>query len=151
MYESPIPWDPKRPDTVIISCVDGRWRPHFQDFAIRELGAGPNSDFLAVPGGIEPLTLLEYVPKDFSFFRRRLEALVADHGTHRIVAIAHQDCAWYRARKIGPIRIDLKERQIGDLKRAASQLHEMFPGVTVETYYAHLSDGDPRKVLFDRV
>ena len=59
---------------------------------------------MAVPGGIEPLTLLDFVPKDFNFFRRRLEALVEDHETRRIVAIAHQDCAWYRVRKLGTVR-----------------------------------------------
>ena len=150
-YESPIPWDPTRPATVIISCVDGRWRQHFQDFAINHLGAGPNSDFMAVPGGIEPLTLLDFVPKDFNFFRRRIEALVADHGTHRIVAIAHQDCAWYRAHKIGPFSFDLRDRQLADLTRAAARLREMFPGVAVEPYFARLSEASPQKVLFEGV
>jgi hypothetical protein len=150
-YESPIAWDQRRPDTVIISCVDGRWRQHFQDFAVNHLEAGPNSDFMAVPGGIEPLTLFDFVPKDFNFFRRRLEALVKDHGTQRIVAIAHQDCAWYRARKLGLLRVDLLDRQRADLKRAAASLREMFPAVTVETYYARLSDTVPQKVLFDTI
>jgi hypothetical protein len=143
-YESPIAWDP-----VILSCVDGRWRQHFQDFAIQHLGAGPNSDFMAVPGGVEPLTLFDFVPKDFNFFRRRLEALVEDHGTRRIVAIAHQDCAWYRARKLGPLRIDLRARQVADLKRAGRSLREMFPGVGVETYYARLSEAPPPRVVFE--
>ena len=151
VYESPVPWDPARPDTVVISCVDGRWRQHVQDFAIHHLGAGPNSDFMAVPGGIEPLTLFDFVPKDFNFFRRRLEALVADHGTHRIVAVAHQDCAWYRERKIGPFKIDLRDRQIKDLRKAAQRLREMFPGVTVETYFAHRSGGSPEQVVFEAV
>ena len=82
-----------------------------------------------MPGGIEPLTLVDLVPKDFNFFRRRLEALVEAHGTARIVAIAHQDCAWYKSRKIGPFTIDLRERQIADLRRAAARLREMFDGV----------------------
>ncbi len=150
-YESPIAWNLERPDTVILSCVDGRWRQHFQDFAIHHLGAGPNSDFMAVPGGIEPLTLFDLVPKDFNFFRRRLEALVEDHGTRRIVAIAHQDCAWYRVRKLGTVRTDLRARQLDDLKRAAAILREMFPRVAVETYYARLSETQPPKVLFDTI
>jgi hypothetical protein len=131
--------------------VDGRWRQHFQDFAIHHLAAGPNADFMAVPGGIEPLTLFDVVPKDFNFFRRRLEALVADHGTRRIVAIAHQDCAWYRVRELGSFQIDLRGRQITDLKRAAARLREMFPAVGVETYYARLSDTVPQAVLFDSI
>ena len=150
-YESPIAWEPRRPDTVILSCVDGRWRQHFQDFAINHLRAGANSDFMAVPGGIEPLTLLDFVPKDFNFFRRRLEALVEDHSTRRIVAIAHQDCAWYHVRRRGPVRIDLRARQLADLRRAAGTLQEMFPGVGVETYFARLSETQPPKVLFETV
>jgi hypothetical protein len=150
-YESSLPWDPQRPQTTIITCVDGRWYPHFQEFARVHLNAGPRTDFVAVPGGIEPLTLVDLVPKDFNFLRRRLESLVEAHGTRRIVAVAHQDCAWYKARKIGPVTIDFKERQIADLRRAATRLREMFPGVTVETYYARLSDTSPPKVVFDAV
>jgi hypothetical protein len=91
------------------------------------------------------------VPKDFNFLRRRLESLVEAHGTRRIVAVAHQDCAWYRVRKIGPITIDLRARQIADLRRAASKLRELFTGVTVETYFARLSGTTPEHVVFDVV
>jgi len=151
VYQSSLDWDPQRPQTTIITCVDGRWYPHFQEFARVHLNAGPRTDFVAVPGGIEPLTLIDLVPKDFNFLRRRLESLVEAHGTRRIVAVAHQDCAWYRARKIGPVTIDLRERQIADLRRAASKLRELFTGVTVETYFARLSATEPQKVVFDVV
>jgi hypothetical protein len=63
----------------------GRWYHHFQEFARVHLGAGTRTDFLAVPGGIEPMSLFDLVPKDFNFFRRRLEGLVEAHGTR-------QDC-----------------------------------------------------------
>lgn len=146
-----LPWSPARPDTVVISCVDGRWRPHLLEFASMRLGVGLNGDFMAVPGGVEPLTLLNLLPKDFNFFRRRLEALVEAHGTRRIVLVAHQDCAWYTARKIGPITIDLKGRQIQDLKKAEKHLREMFSGVTVESWYARHDEGAAAKVVFDPV
>ena len=84
VYESSLAWDPQRPQTTIITCVDGRWYPHFQEFARVHLNAGPRTDFVAVPGGIEPLTLMDLVPKDFNFLRRRLESLVEAHGTRRI-------------------------------------------------------------------
>jgi len=150
-YRSSLPWDPSRPETTIISCVDGRWYQHVQEFARTFLKAGPKTDFVAVPGGIEPLTLFDLVPKDFNFLRRRLEALVESHGTHRIVAIAHQDCAWYRARKLGPVSLDLKSRQIADLRSAASRMREMFPGVVVETYFARLEGTQPETVVFDAI
>jgi hypothetical protein len=151
VYQSSLPWEPTRPDTVIISCVDGRWRHHVQDFAQHYLKADAHADVLAVPGGIEPLTLFDLVPKDFNFLRRRLEALVRAHGTHRIVAIAHQDCAWYRERKLGPFKLDLKEQQLVDLKRAAARLRELFPGMAVETYFARLNGSSPASVVFDAV
>jgi carbonic anhydrase-like protein len=150
-YESTLPWDARRPDTLVISCVDGRWYPHIVEFARRQLAAGSGIDFLAVPGGIEPLMLFDLVPKDFSFLRRRLEGLVAAHGTRRIVAIAHQDCAWYRMRKIGPIVADLRERQISDLRGARARIRDMFDDITVETYFARLDAAAPQHVVFDVV
>jgi hypothetical protein len=48
IYESALPWDPARPDTVIITCVDGRWYHHFQEFARLYLNAGPRTR--TVPG-----------------------------------------------------------------------------------------------------
>ena len=151
VYTSPLPWDPARPETTIITCVDGRWYHHFHEFAREHLGAGERTDFIAVPGGIEPLTLFDFVPKDFNFFRRRLESLVESHGTKRIVAIAHQDCAWYKSRKRGPLTIDLRSRQIADLRRASARIREMSPDVKVETYFARLAGTQPDRVVFDVV
>ena len=151
VYQSSLPWNAERPETVIITCVDGRWYSHVQEFASAHLKAGPQTDFVAVPGGIEPLTLMDLMPKDFNFLRRRLQGLVDAHGTRRIVAIAHEDCAWYRTRRFEPVTIGLRNRQIADLHRAAAQLRQMFPNVTVETYFARLSGSDPEKVVFESV
>ena len=151
IYESPVPWNPTRPDTVIISCVDGRWRAQIQEFTVNYLKSDLHADFLAVPGGIEPLTLFDLVPKDFNFFRRRLEALIEAHGTKRIVAIAHQDCAWYKARKLFARDVDLRERQLADLTRVAARLREAYPKLAVETYFARLSGSAPERVVFERV
>jgi hypothetical protein len=151
VYQSSLEWDPHRPHTTIITCVDGRWYAHFQEFARVHLNAGPRTDFVAVPGGIEPLTLIDLIPKDFNFLRRRLEGLVEAHGTQRIVAVAHQDCAWYKSRQFGPIKIDLRDRQIADLHKAATKLRELFKGVKVETYFARLSGTEPQRVVFDVV
>jgi hypothetical protein len=151
IYESTVPWNPKRPDTVIISCVDGRWRAQIQEFTVNFLKADLHADFLAVPGGIEPLTLFDLVPKDFNFFRRRLESLIEAHGTKRIVAIAHQECTWYKTHKLFAFKVDLRDRQIGDLKRVAARLHETFPDLTIETYFARLEGKDPERVVFEAV
>ena len=151
VFESREYWDGVRPETTIITCVDGRWYHHFQEFARDYLKAGYRTDFVAVPGGIEPLTLADLMPKDFNFFRRRLEGLIASHGTKRIVAIAHQDCAWYQSRRLGPMTLDIPARQIADLRRAASRLREMFDGVSVEVYFARKAGTTPEKVVFEAV
>jgi hypothetical protein len=49
------------------------------------------------------------------------------------------------------LTIDLRERQESDLRRAAARLRELFQGVTVETYFAHLSATEPRRVVFEAV
>jgi hypothetical protein len=91
------------------------------------------------------------VPKDFNFFRRRLESLVEAHSTRRIVAIAHQDCAWYKERKVFGFKVDLRERQVADLKRVAARLRETLPDITVETYFARLEGRNPERVVFEAV
>ena len=128
VYQSSLPWDPERPETTIITCVDGRWYHHFQEFARVHLNAGPRTDFLAVPGGIEPLTLVDLVPKDFNFLRRRIESLVEAHGTSASSPSRIRIVRWYKSREIGPVTIDFKERQLSDLRRAAARLREMFHG-----------------------
>ena len=150
-YVTELPWNPQRPEAVVITCVDGRWYRHFQEFAKVHLEAGIGTDFMAVPGGIEPMTLADDVPKDFNFFRRRLEALIEAHGTRRIVVIAHQDCAWYRAQMTAATPEAIRRKQIADMRRAAAWLRARFPGITVEPYFARLSGTSPEKVVFESV
>src|SRR4029453_1287481 len=76
-YQSQLPWVLDRPTALVIACSDGRWRPHIQDFVTNCLQLDPHFDVLQVPGGAEPLTLSDRVPKDFNFFRRRLDMLRA--------------------------------------------------------------------------
>ena len=80
-----------------------------------------------------------------------LESLVEAHGTRRIVAVAHEDCAWYKARKIGPFKIDMRERQLSDLRRAAALLRRTFRDVEVLTYFARLARSSPERVIFDQI
>jgi hypothetical protein len=133
----------------VIACADGRWRPHVDGFVTTHLALGSAYDSIAVPGGVEPLTLLDLVPKDFNFFRRRLEMLVRSHTVRHIVLIAHENCGWYRERRIGPITVDLQSRQIADLKRVRARCREWFPDVQVDAYYARL-DG-AQQVVFGTV
>ena len=150
MYQSRCEWREARSPTLVIACADGRWRDHIEDFATKGLDIGAGYDLLMVPGGAEPLALADLVPKDFNFLRRRLDMLVSSHGIRRIVLIAHENCGWYRQRKLGPITIDLRARQLADLRQARARLAGWFGDVTVDTYFARL-DGTPPRVMFDTV
>lgn len=98
-----------------------------------------------------PLPAVQRSPSNFNFFRRRLESLIEAHGTKRIVAIAHQDCAWYKEHKLFPFKVDLRERQIKDLERVATRLRETFPDITIETYFARLAEKDRERVVFESI
>jgi hypothetical protein len=134
-----------------VTCVDGRWYHHCHEFVRTLLEDGTPIDIVAVPGGIEPLALMDLDPKDFNFLRRRLQAVIDAHGTQRIVAIAHQDCAWYQGRTLEGARGDARDQQVDDLRRATAVLQEMVPGVTVDMYYAKLNGTSPPQVVFESV
>ena len=148
MYQSRCEWREARSPTLVIACADGRWRDHIEDFATNGLAIDAGYDLLMVPGGAEPLALANLIPKDFSFLRRRLEMLVSAHAIRQIILIAHENCGWYRQRKIGPVTIDLKGRQLADLRHARAQLSEWFDGVSVQAYFARV-EGTPPRALFE--
>jgi hypothetical protein len=78
--------------------------------------------------------------------------LVRLHRIGRIILVAHQDCGWYLQRKIGPIGVDLKPRQIADLRHVRERARDLFGVVTVESYYARLDgDGGSSRVVFETV
>jgi hypothetical protein len=76
--------------------------------------------------------------------------LVRSHGTCRIILIAHENCGWYRERKLGPFTLDLKARQLADLRQARARMQEWFREASVETYFARV-DGDPPRATFEAV
>jgi len=150
VYQSRAEWREERSPTLVIACADGRWRDHIEDFAANALKIDPAYDLLMVPGGAEPLALADLIPKDFNFLRRRLDLLVRSHGIGRIILIAHENCGWYRERKIGPFTLDLKARQLADLRQARARMKEWFGDVAIEMYYARV-DGTPPRATFEPV
>jgi hypothetical protein len=150
MYQSRVEWREARSPTLVIACADGRWRDHIEDFAANALKIDAAYDLLMVPGGAEPLALADLIPKDFNFLRRRLDMLVRSHGIRRIIIIAHENCGWYRERKIGPLTLDLKARQLADLRQARARMEEWFGDAAIETYYARV-DGTPPRATFEAV
>lgn len=135
---------------LVIACSDGRWRSQTLDFVTNELRLDPHFHMVEVPGGVEPLTLLDLVPKDFNFLRRRVDMLVQLHRIRRIILVAHQDCGWYLQRKIGPVSADIRSRQTADLRHVRARARDLFGDVAVEAYYARLDSG-ASQVVFETV
>src|SRR5262245_31698934 len=82
------------PGVVVIQCSDPRYQVHCHDFVRYGLEVTRYA-LLAVPGGVQPLTLVDYLPK-FAWAEWRWMKFLSNL-THpeRIIVIAHDDCRWY--------------------------------------------------------
>ena len=105
-----------------------------------------NYSLIAVPGGVQVLTLLDYLPK-FSWAAWRWTKFLVDADEPpRVVLIGHEDCRWYK--HLFPVG-GSNERIAADLRRAAKGIEGRFPRVRVELYVART---DPQgHLVFDPV
>lgn len=125
---------------VVVHCSDPRYQPHFQEFLRRGLGL-EHYALMAVPGGAQWLTLADYLPK-FSWAGWRFLKFVHQvSNADRVILIAHDTCLWYRDARFAGLSLNLKERQLSDLRRARQGLIERFGQIQIECYYATF-DGD---------
>ena len=146
-FECPIPWDKGRTaQTLVIHCSAYDIRPYFTEFVDNHLKL-KEYDLLALPGGVQILTFAHILPKVRGFFQRIVEFLIKHHDIKKIVILGHEDCAWYKDYRFGPIHLDLKSRQLTDLKEVATNLNQVM-GVVVEIYFANIHDG---KVTFTKM
>ena len=134
---APIEAKAESAGVVVIHCSDPRYQPHFQDFLRRNLGIS-NYALIAVPGGAQFLTLVDYLPK-FSWVGWRWVKFVVDlTKPRRIILIGHDDCRWYLDLRFGHDPARLREKVTADLHRARSAITERFSGASVELYWARL-------------
>jgi hypothetical protein len=122
---------------LVVHCSDPRFQPHFHDFLRRALRLERYA-LLAVPGGAQFLTLVDYLPK-FSWAGWRWVKFIGDIAPpSRVVLIAHDDCLWYKhvrgRSKLGEIHA----KQLEDLRRVEAGVRERFRNVAVELYFARL-------------
>ena len=149
--------DPK-PEAVVVTCGDPRFQSAYRQFVERSLGLPPGMYIpFSVAGGAGVLARPETLPKEFKFMRDRMELLQRRFGSlKRIIAISHEDCAYYRelsekaAWLLKPFHAHLArdDMRLVALAFARSLAHL---GMPLEMYYAHFADGDPAKVAIDRV
>ena len=126
---------------VVIHCSDPRYQPHFQDFLRKNLDI-TNYGLIAVPGGAQLLTLMDYLPK-FSWAGWRWVKFMVDlTKPRRIILIGHDDCRWYLDLRFGHDPARLREKVTADLQRARAGIRERFGGASVDLYWARLeADG----------
>lgn len=132
-------WEENRQaEALMIQCSAFDYRSYHARFVEEHLGL-TDYDLLALPGGSQVLNLV-VLPKIRTFFYKMVWFLGKKHHPKKIVLLGHEDCSWYKDYRFGPVHVDLKERQLTDLKTVAKSLHQLL-GVPVEIYFASLDDG----------
>jgi len=129
----------KRTDTdvLVVHCSDHRFQAGLYEFLNLGLNLDENYDLLAIPGGPQCLTLVEYLPKFSWASRKWFRFLLEAHAPKKIILIAHQDCGWYKSLPFFlHSATEPRQRQEEDLRRARNALTKDFPGLNVELYYA---------------
>lgn len=138
---APVQTETEFSEVVVLHCSDPRYQPHFQDFLGKGLGLAHYA-LIAVPGGAQFLTLVDYLPK-FSWVGWRWVKFVVDlTRPRRIILIGHQDCRWYLDFRFGADAACVREKVIADMRRVRSGLAERFSAAHIELYYARLEDSD---------
>ncbi len=157
VYRSPSPWKDKGSSVLVLACGANDFFPYLRDFMQNGLKLEDGTyDVLLVPGGPQFLQLSEYLPKFAWVGGRWIKFLLERHGLHRIVVIAHNDCAWYHEERLipasllrhGSVLATAAEREKRDLIESVSMLAQTFPGVAVEGWVVE-KDGDG-KLTFTR-
>lgn len=128
-------------NVLVVHCSDPRYQPHFQDFLRRELGLARYA-LLAIPGGVQTLTLVDYLPKFAWAGWRWLKFLDNLSSPHRVILITHDDCRWYVDNRFASA--DARNTQIADLRRIRNAVLERFGPRQVDLYYATLTSGGAR-------
>jgi len=125
---------------VVVHCSDPRYQPHFQEFLRKGLSLDHYA-LVAVPGGAQFLTLVDYLPKYSWAGWRWMKFLFDVARAERLILMAHDDCRWYLDMRFGHDPARLREKMVQDLHRVREEIRERFPRLRVELYFAHL-DGD---------
>lgn len=144
VYRSQKPITERESTVLVITCSSNVFLPYTQEFVEQGLGLPAGSyDLLAVPGGPQFLLLTEYLPKFAWVGHRWVKFLVERHRLKRVIAISHEDCAWYSEERLVPAFLQkfgvgksLKERQREDLKEVVAALRNLSLPVAMEAYYA---------------
>jgi hypothetical protein len=136
----PYFWSEVHDHTLVIYCSDPRLREANVAF-LTSLGLA-HYDQMVVPGG--PAVILQS-SLTFTSDRPRLQMLVEEHQIHRIIALAHVDCAYYRKKYTSLSAEERQQKQQNDLRAFTPEVKKIAPGIEdVSLYYAAVEDGEIR-------
>jgi hypothetical protein len=131
----------------VVHCSSAAWQPHFQEFLKGSLGLR-HYGLLAIPGGVQSLTLPDLLPK-FAWAGWRWIKFLADiDDLGRIVLMGHEDCRWYQRGPITRFVESERKRQESDLRQSARSFQERLPHAKVNLYFAHMAQA---KAVFDAI
>ena len=143
VYRTPATAPAGEAETLVVCCSSGSYLPATQRFLHEHLGLAAGGYFLlAVPGGAQLVLASEYLPK-FAWVGQRWVKFFAERlPVRRVVAVGHDQCAWYAASHTVPaflhaaLGVAAERREQHDMDRIAATLRELLPGTAVEAYFA---------------
>ena len=132
-FQSTIPFS-ERFDAAAVYCSDGRFGDQVGQF-MRDGLAVKNFDRIAVPGGPGALIGHKGANMQAGGVLADLKFLIEAHELSRVVLIAHDGCAFYKA-ALGLDATQLEPQQHTDLKAAAESIRRAVNVPTIEAYFA---------------
>lgn len=140
------PWDPTRPQVLVVCCSDGRFHAPIVEFVDHLVS--DRADLLAVPGGPAILDPWNSSFDEARLFESALAMFLEHHDLRQAWLIAHEGCAYYRMKHPGLDPRAMEDRQKRDLRRGAEVLRERAAHLESRLRYARLVDG---RVRFEEV
>lgn len=145
-YVAATPFSAERPETLVVYCSDGRWHAQIEEFVCAH--CSQRADVYAVPGGPAGFNLWHSTPNEAKVAEQAIRFLREHHQLESEWLIAHEGCAYYRA-KYGPLAARfIRQRQLEDLDRARDAIILWYPDLIVHNVYAFLDSG---RVAFDQL
>lgn len=146
VFRSKSAWcEHRQTDTLIICCSAYDVNPYFVEF-LREGLNVKDYDVIAIPGGIQLLTVFQLIPKAANVLMKFVNFLVKRHQIKRLILIGHQECGWYAAQFLRSGRED--ETQKRDLVMITDWLTRELSAAQVKVEAYFLSHGGDGQVVF---
>jgi hypothetical protein len=138
-FVAATPWSAARPETLVVCCSDGRWHEQVEEFVRDQVSE--RADMYAVPGGPAGFSLWSSSFDESKVTEKAFRFLADHHALEAVWLMAHQDCAYYRA-KYGPLDEGyVFRRQREDLDRAAEMVRRWYPPLLVRKVYVSVKQG----------